>query len=129
MYADSSALAKLVVRDPESAALAAWIPDGAVVISSALARVEVTRVVRLAGLEDDLDGEVETLLDGCVLLDVDDGYLRVAASIASDRLRTLDAIHLATALDVRPDALLVYDRTLAREAARLGLRVAAPGAE
>ncbi len=53
---------------------------------------------------------------------------RVAAGIASEGLRPLDAIHLATAIAVAPDVMLVYDHGLAVAAAAAGLAVAAPEA-
>jgi predicted nucleic acid-binding protein len=68
------------------------------------------------------------LLDGCVLLDVDSDVLRSASALASERLRPLDAIHLATALAISPQTMFVYDRQLGRAARELGIRVEAPGA-
>lgn len=112
------------MREPESPALASFIPADATLASSALALVEVTRTVRLAGLEDDLEGA----LDDLVLLDVDRAVLRRAASLASPSLRSLDAIHLSTALSVEPELVLAYDRGLRRAARAQGLRVEAPGA-
>jgi len=128
VYADASALVKLVVREPESAALAAAIPAGARLATSGVSRVEVTRAVRVAALEEDLERELTDLLDGCVLLDVDSDVLRSASALASGRLRPLDAIHLATALAISPQIMFVYDRQLGRAARELGIRVEAPGA-
>jgi len=84
--------------------------------------------VRLAELEDETEPDPEALLDGCTFVDADRGVLASAASLASRSLKTLGAIHLATAIDVAPDTMLVYDRQLARAAAAAGLRVEAPGA-
>jgi predicted nucleic acid-binding protein len=126
VYADASALVKLIVREPESAALASAIPSAARVATSGVAIVEVTRTVRVGGLEDDIEGDV---LAGCMVIDVDAAILRSAAALASDVLRPLDAIHLATAIAVEPEIMYVYDRQLGRAARELGLRVAAPGAE
>jgi predicted nucleic acid-binding protein len=126
IYADSSALVKLIVRESESAALAAAIPSTARVATSGVALVEVTRTIRVGGLENEIEGDV---LAGCVVIDVDAGILRSAAALASDVLRPLDAIHLATALAVEANVMYVYDRQLGRAARELGLRVAAPGAE
>lgn len=67
------------------------------------------------------------MLAACLLVDVTDQVLRSAASLASRELRTLDAIHLATALHIDADELVAYDRRLVRAAEREGLRVAAPG--
>lgn len=126
VYADASALVKLIVREPESAALAAAIPSIARVATSGVAIVEVTRTVRVGGLEKEIEGDV---LAGCMVIDVDAAILRSAAALASETLRPLDAIHLATALAVEPEVMYVYDRQLGRAARELGLRVAAPGAE
>ena len=68
------------------------------------------------------------LLDSCSLVAVDREILRSAAALASQVLRPLDAIHLASALAIRPDAILVYDSRLGGAAAEAGLRVEAPGA-
>lgn len=129
VYADSSALVKLVVREAESTALASFIPADATVVSSALAQVEVTRTVRVAGVEDEIEDGLESVLDGVVLLDVDRSILVRAAALAGVTLRSLDAVHLSTAMSVDPDVVLTYDRQLGRAARQLGLRVAAPGAE
>jgi uncharacterized protein len=64
-----------------------------------------------------------------VVVDVDPSILRSAAALASDRLRPLDAIQLATAVVVAPELVYVYDRQLGRAAVGLGLRVSAPGAD
>lgn len=127
LYADASALVKLLVAEPESAALAKAIPPNAEVISSAISIVEAARAVRLAEVEDDAEPSSAELLAGCLLVDVDEPILHAAAALASHDLRTLDAIHLATALAVAPDVVLVYDRRLSRRAAAAGLRVEAPG--
>ena len=108
--------------------LARAIPSAALVTTSEVAVVELTRAVRLAGLEGDLEHELADLLAGCILIAVDSDVVRSAAAFASDSLRPLDAIHLATALSVAPEVMYVYDRQLGRAARELGLRVEAPGA-
>jgi len=128
LYADASALAKLFVREPESAALAAALPAGSTVVTSAIARIEVTRVLRISSLDDDVEQSTDDVLAGCILVDVDEEIVRSAARLTSFGLKTLDSIHLATALSVGPDAMVVYDRRLAREAERAGLAVLSPGA-
>ena len=128
LYADASALVKLLVAEPESAALARAIPANAEVVSSAVSVVEVARAVRVAELDDEAEPDAAGLLAGCTLVDVDGPILYAAAALVSSELRTLDAIHLATAVAVGPDAVLVYDRRLANGAAGAGLQVEAPGA-
>ena len=128
LYADASALVKLVIAESETGALSRALLGDVVVVTSSISIVEVTRAVRLAELEDDTEPDPDALLDGCTFVDCNRGVLAAAASLASGSLTTLDAIHLATAIDVAPDAMLVYDRRLARAAASAGLRVEAPGA-
>lgn len=126
VYADASALVRLVVTEPESAALARWLPPAADVVTSAVSLVELTRATRPAELEDDRE-DPQAVLEGCSLVDVDLVVLRQAAALASRSLRALDSIHLATAIQVVPDVLVTYDRQLARAALAAGLRVEAPG--
>ena len=68
------------------------------------------------------------MLGGVSLVATDRTIARAAAGIASKSLRPLDAIHLATALAVAPDVMLVYDRRLGAAAAAAGISVDAPGA-
>ena len=109
-------------------ALAAFIPSDAMLVSSALAIVEVTRTIRVAGLEDDVEGGLETFLDQVVVIDVDRSILARAAALANTALRSLDAVHLTTAVLVESEVMLVYDRGLRQAAMALGLRVESPGA-
>lgn len=119
-------MAKLVVDEPESDALEEYLQTGAVrLISSRIAVVEVTRTATLSNPA--LRGEADALLATCMLVDVGAAILERAANLASVRLRSLDAIHLATALDVEPDEVIVYDERLAEAAEAAGLRTASPG--
>jgi uncharacterized protein len=127
-YADSSALAKLIVREPESAALVQWIPRGARVLTSAVSQIEIARFLRVSGLSEELETDFDDALAGCSVVDVDRTVIQAAAALASAELKPLDAIQLATALDVEPDVMIVYDRQLARVARELGLRTESPGA-
>ena len=68
------------------------------------------------------------LLETCELIDVDEPILNWARGLVNERLRTLDAIHLASALDIRPDEFLAYDRRLLNAAEAAGLRTSSPGA-
>lgn len=125
-YADSSALLKLVVDEPESEALERYLEAGQTpLISSRIAVVEVTRTAKLANPA--LREAAEALIGTCQLVDVGAAILERAAELASARLRTLDAIHLATALDVEPDEMIVYDGRLAEAAVAAGLRTMSPG--
>ena len=121
---------KLIVREAESRALVGAIPEGADVVTSVVSIAEITRALRVAGLgaETEVD-DLAHILDGVALVDTDVAIARVAAGIGSESLRPLDAIHLATAIAVAPDVMLVYDRRLAAAARAAGLAVAAPGAD
>ena len=86
----------------------------------------MVRAVKVA--RPDLLGEAWRLLRACLLVAVDEPILVRAAELASADLRALDAIHLATAEDVRPDELVAYDRRLLEAAAHAGFATASPGA-
>ncbi len=87
------------------------------------------RATALANPAPEVQTEVERLLASCMLIDVNDGLLRAAAQLASRAVRTLDAIHLASALRIEADEVVVYDRRLVEAAAGRGLAVSSPGAE
>ncbi len=125
---DSSALVKLVVDEPESAALETWLSGRAPlsVAASDLVRVEVIRAVARA----DPAGvpRARMLLAGVDLVPVSRDLLETAADLGPPSLRSLDAVHLATALGLGSalDAFVVYDERLARAATEAGLPVVAP---
>lgn len=126
VYADSSALVKLVVAEPESEALVAHLGESTRLVSCALARVEVVIAVRPAG--EPAVRRARQLLDRISLLALDDVLLDEAATLDGSALRGLDAIHLAAArtLGEALDELLTYDRRMAACATGLGMTVAAP---
>ena len=133
-YIDSSALVKLVREEPESANLRAFlaIED---LVSSELVLTEVPRAVRRAAavepalpLEQLIERAGE-LLDAVALYPLDRTLLAAAGALAEPALRALDAIHVATALDLgQIDAFVSYDDRQAAAARLGGLRTAAPGA-
>jgi predicted nucleic acid-binding protein len=126
-YLDSSAIVKLAIREPESAALRRWLRRRRPLISSALARTEVLRALLPSG-EPAVQRGRETLsrLD---LVRLNDRILGAAGSILPYEVRSLDAIHLATARELGAELgqLVTYDDRMARAAADLGIRVATPG--
>ena len=67
-----------------------------------------------------------SLLEGCALIDVDSEILEHAARLVNRRLRTLDAIHLASALLVGPEEVVAYDSRLLEAAKLAGLRSVSP---
>ena len=128
VYLDSSALVKLVVREPESAALMEFLREHAHRVSSALALVEVPRALRRAGFGTAERRRARDILARIALVDVDRRALVTAAALDPPGLRTLDAIHLATALALREElvALVTYDRRLAAAAESARLEALAP---
>jgi predicted nucleic acid-binding protein len=127
-YADSSALVKLVIDEPESDALERHLVDGPVLATSRIALVEVSRATALANPAPEVAEETMLLLESCILVDVTDPLLRAAARLSSRSVRTLDALHLASALRIEADELLAYDQRLVAAATERGLAVTSPGA-
>ncbi len=119
---------KLVIEEPESRALERHLEGGPVLAASRIALVEVPRATALANPAPEVQEEAARLLASCLLIDVADELLRAAAGLASQAVRTLDAIHLASALRIEADELVAYDRRLIGAAAAAGLAVSSPGA-
>lgn len=131
LYLDSSALVKLVLPEAETGALLGALSDWPERISSTIAGVEVLRAVRRAGAGERVRERAERVISGIGLVRVDEAVLSGAARLEPAELRTLDAIHLATALSAGEDlgAMICYDNRLAQAAARLGVTMMAPGAK
>ncbi len=125
VFLDSSALVKLVAPETETAALIAFRghPRAPVIVSE-LAITEVTRAARRVGADSSV------ALAECDVVLLRPELLLSAASLEPLGLRTLDAIHLATALSLARslDAFVAYDKRLLAAAAGHGLEVASPGA-
>lgn len=125
-YLDSSALVKLVVAEAESWALGDYVRDRQVV-SSDIARVEFPRSVRRLGLGDAAVTRADETLRKVTLLKLERILLTRASELEPSELRSLDAIHLASALSVSElEAFVTYDRRLATAAESAGLGVLAP---
>lgn len=130
MYLDSSALLKLLVEEPESVALADWIaqhPD-VPAVSSELAIVEVVQGIRRLAPES--VPEARTLVAQLDLVPLTGEVVTRAADVGDPLLRTLDALHLASALAVRESltSFVAYDHRLAAAARAVGFDVLHPGA-
>lgn len=120
---------KLIIEEPESASLERHLTDEQVLATSRIALIEVPRATALASPVPEVQEETDRLLASCMLIDVTDGLLRAAAGLASAPVRTLDAIHLASALRIDADELVAYDQRLLGAATDRGLAVSSPGAE
>jgi predicted nucleic acid-binding protein len=129
LYVDSSAIVKLVVREAESDALREFLQSAQLVTSE----VALTEVPRAAHLHTDavaaLD-HAETVLRRFDLVELDEELHRAAARRAPRELRTLDAIHLVSALRLGDSlhAIVAYDRRFIKAARDARLRVDMPGA-
>jgi uncharacterized protein len=125
-YLDSSALVKLAVEEPESAALRRYLRRRRPLVSSALARTEVLRALLLEG--DDGLARGRSVLDRVDLIRVNDQILNAAATLLPAEVRSLDAIHLATARQLAADLgrVVTYDERMLNAATQLGIRTAAP---
>lgn len=127
-YLDSSALVKLIVAEPESAALQVALSRWPQRASAALVRTEVVRALYRSGNHARVP-EARRLFGTLSLVRVDETLLDRAGDLAPADLRSLDAIHLAAALELGDDlgVLLAYDARLREAAQAFGLRAEAPG--
>jgi predicted nucleic acid-binding protein len=132
-YADTSALVKLVRDEPESKALRAFLAD-ADLVSSDLIMTEVPRAVRRAVADDPvlprdlLLERAGALVEAIALRPVDRPLLAAAGALEEPALRALDAIHVASALDLHPlHAFVTYDERQAAAARLAGMRTMSPG--
>ena len=132
LYLDASAVVKLVIEEPASDSLRAFLSGGPGA-SCELALTEGPRAVRRAGrTERDrrrLLRLMDEALEGLTLISLDRVVLRVAAGFEHPGLRSLDAIHIASALSTGSDlqAFVSYDRRQVEAAAGAGLPVVSPG--
>ena len=126
VYLDSSALVKLIIREPESRALYRYLAGRPNRVSSVLARVEVPRAARRHG--NAAIDRARLLLARIGLLRLDDALLDAAGEIELTGLRSLDAIHLtaARALDAELIAVVTYDSRMIEAARALSLPVVEP---
>ena len=130
LYLDSSALVKLVLPEPETQALLGLIQRWPERISSSLARVEVLRAVQRVGEESTILQRAKVVVARIGLLGINAEILDTAARLEPHELRTLEAIHLATALSVEEQlgVMVTYDVRLARAAEHHGVSLLAPAA-
>ena len=126
-YVDTSAMLKLAFLEAESAALRRWIDDARpVLVGSDLVRTETLRAARKRDAES-----VESALHALeivALLSIPRIAFRRAAEIGPDVLTSLDALHLATALELGDEltGMVTYDKRLAAGCTAHGIRVLAP---
>ena len=128
-YLDTSAFLKLVVAEAESRALRRWVAkNDADVYASELLRVEALRTARRHSEQALV--EARSRLAAVTLIAVTSDICERAAELDPGILRSLDAVHLATALAAgdRLEGVITYDRRLVDACAAHGVRVVSPGA-
>ena len=124
-YLDSSAFLKLLLEEDHSAAMRAWYVSDRDCWSSQLLVTEALRAAPRRSLDP---ATVDDLLDRMTLVLPTQATFRRAASLEPAELRGLDAVHVATALDLGPelDAVVAYDARVIAGAGRAGLAVISP---
>jgi predicted nucleic acid-binding protein len=126
-YLDSSAIVKLVVAEPESPALRSHLQGRRPLVSSAIARTEVSRACLMVG-QFTLD-RAAAALSRIELVRISDDVLSLASRIRPVSLGPLDAIHLATlvlVMEGAPGSFVTYDDRMARAARDLDVDVLSP---
>jgi predicted nucleic acid-binding protein len=123
-YLDASALVKLVVEESESFALHRWYVEAERIATSRVGVIETRRAARRRPHDE---VRLETMIEALVVFEIDAAIDRRASSIGPSSLRTLDAIHIATALSLPDvDAFITYDDRQAEAARLVGLPVIRP---
>jgi uncharacterized protein len=127
LYLDTSAIVKLVTEEPDTAAVESALAHCEAAFSSRLAVVECTRAIARAADRRALTTSA-AIFEAIVLHEVNEAVLEKAATLRPSSLRSLDAIHLATALLLEQSdlAFVTYDDKQARAAEAQGLSVLQP---
>ncbi len=132
IYLDSCAVLKLLITQPETQSLRTFLTAHAAEghVTSALASTEVARTLIRIDAEPAVADAAEDLLGRTLRIRLTDPIPRAAGMLPIRRLRTLDAIHLASAehLEQALTAFITYDKRLAAAAAQRDLPVRSPGA-
>ncbi len=124
-YADASALVKLVIREAESLALHRWYVEAERVVTS---RIGVIETYRASSRHPHDPDHRDHVIDDLEVIELNRSIAERAAAVLPPSIRTLDAIHLATAIHLLPDleAFVTYDDRLAAAARAFGLPVVRP---
>ncbi len=125
-YVDASALVKLLVVEPESAAVRTFLDGHDVIASSRVGLVEVGRAA--ARRTPSSTAPLTEVLESLLVVELDERIGVTAVGLQPTSLRALDAIHLASALELGDDldAFVAYDARLLDAARELGLPVVSP---
>ena len=124
-YVDTSAFLKLLVAETESAAMRAWFAAGRDCWSSQLLVTEALRASERLGVDPNA---VETVLDAVALILPTAATFHRAGTLAPSELRSLDALHVATADEMGSDleAVVAYDARVIAAAGAAGMQVLTP---
>ena len=124
-YADASALVKLIHVEPDSGAFHRWYVTAERVVTSRVGAVEVDRAARRRTHDA---GRRSYVLRNVDVIELDAAIAGAAGVVVPPALRTLDAIHIASALALGSelDAFVTYDDRLADAARSVGLPVVRP---
>lgn len=128
-YLDASALVKLATPEAETRALRLALDGYDTRLTSRIATVEVARALVRRGVASAvLVDAVAEAFSGLAVIELDPAVAEAAGTVAPPDLRSLDAVHLASALSIREDltAVITYDHRLADAARAAGLEVLAP---
>ncbi|MEA2454594.1 MAG: uncharacterized protein QOI45_856 [Thermoleophilaceae bacterium] len=127
LYLDTSALGRVLLGEPDAAAIVRELAEFDQHLSSRLLRLELRRLA----LRHQCLPDADQLLAGVALIPLDENALAAAETVRPDTVATLDAIHLVAALRLAEagllDAVMTYDARLAAALGEHGLRVLAPG--
>jgi len=126
VYLDTSALGRVLLGEPDSAAVIAALADFDQRVASRLLRIELRRLA----LRHEVLDHADQLLGAVALVPLDEPLLEAAETVPPGEVATLDAIHLATALRLASagaiEVVMTYDRRLASGARHHGLEVLSP---
>jgi uncharacterized protein len=127
-YVDTSGLAKLILIEPETGALTEYLA-GMLLTSSAIVTTELTRAVMR--FDESRLGDTIELLEPILLIEPSVAILQSAGRLLPPALRSLDAIHVASALTLGSalTVFVTYDSRMREAAEFAGLRVESPGAQ
>ncbi|GAA1939362.1 type II toxin-antitoxin system VapC family toxin [Microbacterium aoyamense] len=128
VYVDSSAAVKLMAEEKESDALAHALEQaaetGTAIRSAALLETELRRAANRLSLSQEA---VTVILEGIDLVDMPRSVFAEAGLVVGANLRSLDALHVVTALRCGPTTFISYDARQIEAARAAGLAVASPG--
>jgi uncharacterized protein len=128
IYLDSAAVVKLVHAEPESPALRAWLNERAETDWTSSVLVEIESFRALARYAPEAVTRLHLVLDQIELIDMSPRVRVLAQTVRPVTIRSLDAIHLGTALTLRPNltSFVTYDKRLLEAATTAGLPTDSP---